>query len=64
MCGIIYIKKYGIVYGNISGADIVANYLCEKSMGLEKMIKYLSFFPVIKKKIYKKATKNHKNLTK
>ena len=63
-----HIKKYRIFHGNISGADIVANNLCEFSMVLEKKEKYLSFFPVIKKKNYKKTTKNtiklDKNATK
>ena len=42
--------------------QIVKN-LCEFSMGLEKKLKYLSFFPVIKKKIYKNLTKTQQNAT-
>lgn len=46
----------------------MANNLCEKSMGLEKKLKYLSSFPVIKKKntikLDKNATKCYNNTNK
>ena len=53
----LYQKSIGFFMARQTGVYQIVKNLCEFSMGLEEGGKYLSFFPVIKKKNYKKATK-------